>query len=449
MVQSNEKVDIEPGEVCVCPECFDEPTLRKRLVAIRPSYKHRPCDYHPTKKGIPLSAVAAIFDPVIRDQYYPGQIDYDGEQRGDDLSSVVSELGQIDNWNTAAALATQLADDESYWPTDGDEPFYGSSGYQRNTYDFGDSYLNTWDLFRESILHENRFFNDQAESRLTQLFDGIEHQTDKAGHPAVYALHASDPAVPIYRGRIVADRALKRDAHKEPWLHLAPPPKGARSPGRMNPSGIAVFYGAMDQNTCLAELRAPVGAEVMVGSFKLLRTIYVLDLTTFAAPPKPISPFDETYLRRVSQWRFLERFQREISQTISHGTAHLDYVTTQVFAEFLTNKLRVHIDGEERSLDGIIFQSAQRPPNKNIALFNDAGRVALPETNEKLRRSRPLLGGIPWLPYEDVPAGLGIEASDVTCCRVTGIEYSSTPVPLWDEDEWQDKYGTEDPGVEY
>lgn len=444
MAQSTEKVDIEAGEVCVCPECFDEPTLKKRLVAIRPNYNHRPCDYHPSRKGVPLSAVAAIFDTVIREQYYPGQMDFDGEQRGDDLASIVSEMGQIENWETAEALATQLADDESYWPGDGDEPFYGSSGYQRNTYDFGDSYLNTWDLFRESILHENRFFNDQAEDRLTQLFEGIEHQTDKAGHPAVYALYASSASAPIYRGRIVADRSLKHNARREPWVHLAPPPKGARSPGRMNPSGIAVFYGAMDQKTCLAELRAPVGAEVMVGEFRIQRTIYVLDLTTFAAPPKPISPFDETYLRRVSQWRFLERFQREISQPISDGTAHLDYVTTQVFAEFLTNKLKVYLDGEERSLDGIIFQSAQRPPNKNIALFNDAGRVDRPESDEKARRSRQLFGGVSWLSLESVPAGLSIQASDVTCCRVTGIEYGSTPVPLWDEDEWQDRYGPAD-----
>jgi hypothetical protein len=49
--------------------------------------------------------------------------------------------------------------------------------------------------------------------------------------------------------------------------------------GRMNPSGIALFYGALELETCLAEVRPPVGSQVVCGAFLLRRTVLLLDLT--------------------------------------------------------------------------------------------------------------------------------------------------------------------------
>ena len=35
----------------------------------------------------------------------------------------------------------------------------------------------------------------------------------------------------------------------------------------MNAAGISVFYGAMEEETCIAEARAPVGSYVVIGRF--------------------------------------------------------------------------------------------------------------------------------------------------------------------------------------
>ncbi len=45
----------------------------------------------------------------------------------------------------------------------------------------------------------------------------------------------------------------------------------------MNAPGISVFYGALDEATCIAEARAPVGSHVVVAKFHLLRPVRLLD----------------------------------------------------------------------------------------------------------------------------------------------------------------------------
>ena len=41
----------------------------------------------------------------------------------------------------------------------------------------------------------------------------------------------------------------------------------------MNAPGIRAFYGAMEESTCLAEIRAPVGSHVVVGRFQFTRPV--------------------------------------------------------------------------------------------------------------------------------------------------------------------------------
>ena len=45
----------------------------------------------------------------------------------------------------------------------------------------------------------------------------------------------------------------------------------------MNAAGVPVFYGALDRETCISELRPPVGCTVVSGEFRLNDEIRVLD----------------------------------------------------------------------------------------------------------------------------------------------------------------------------
>ena len=48
----------------------------------------------------------------------------------------------------------------------------------------------------------------------------------------------------------------------------------------MNAQGIPVFYGAMEESTCVSEVRPPVGSYVVLAKFELLRPMRLLDLLT-------------------------------------------------------------------------------------------------------------------------------------------------------------------------
>ena len=42
----------------------------------------------------------------------------------------------------------------------------------------------------------------------------------------------------------------------------------------MNAAGISMFYGAVDVDTWIAEIRAPIGSFVVVGLLSLSETLY-------------------------------------------------------------------------------------------------------------------------------------------------------------------------------
>ena len=141
----------------------------------------------------------------------------------------------------------------------------------------------------------------------------------------------------------------------------------------MNAEGISVFYGAMEMETCVSEIRAPVGSRVVVGKFELLHTVRLLDLSAMAEVSVNISYFDSHYAINKGRAAFLRHLVREISRPVMPQDESKEYLSTQVVAEYLANKV-------EPRLDGIIFPSSQTGGNgQNVVLFNHACRV---ERNE-------------------------------------------------------------------
>lgn len=53
----------------VCPHCFENKGLQRRIVEIRPNFPDEKCDFHPRYKGVPIEKVAEIVDAVFRNNY--------------------------------------------------------------------------------------------------------------------------------------------------------------------------------------------------------------------------------------------------------------------------------------------------------------------------------------------------------------------------------------------
>ena len=360
----------------VCPDCFGDSGLQRRIRELRPNFPSEPCYFHPSKKGVPISAVAEIIDPVFRNQYTLGNYhpQYD-ELTGDDLSGALHDLTEADDDRVIMALAEVLIESDDYWPPDGEDAFYThDSSYVENKDGYGE-YSHTWRHFRREILHEQRFFSQVALGRLQEIFDGLHLLRDAENSPVVYMLEPGDEAAQIYRARKANSIEERESIVQDPASQLGPPPEKLRRAGRMNPSGILAFYGAFDLETCVAELRPAVGETVISAEFELTRPILVLDTTKFTGRPKAINIYAPTYVTRMRLWKFMTTFMNEIARPCLPDDEHLDYVPTQVVSEYMTRVHKIKRGDEEMKIDSIIYRSAQNENGKNIAIFGGAAVV--------------------------------------------------------------------------
>lgn len=251
-------------------------------------------------------------------------------------------------------------------------PYADDSYYEESkidTYEFQES----WSSFRHEILSRSRFFNQKAKTALDHLFEGIAQLVTHEGDTVVRTYTLEDV---IYRARVAKTEQEVENILKYAPNSLGPPPGEYASGGRMNAEGISVFYGATDIETCIAEIRAPVGSYVVSGCFLPRRDLRILDLTRLEKVYIQGSLFDHNHSESLSRVHFLKRLQAELSQPVIPGSESRDYLPTQVVAEYLG----FH---PEMNLDGVMFSSSQisngeeedaleNGGGKNVVLFSHA-----------------------------------------------------------------------------
>lgn len=151
----------------------------------------------------------------------------------------------------------------------------------------------------------------------------------------------------------------------------------AAQPNRMSPSGIVMFYGAMDRDTALVETFQPEreGANnkrVWVASFEVLRELRLLDLTR---PPAVPSIFDASRRDLRDGIIFLREFVEDLVQPIKRdGQELIDYVPTQIVTEYIRHRFRTE-NGEP--VDGILYASSKRSSGAACALFIGAAHCGV------------------------------------------------------------------------
>ena len=361
----------------ICPDCFADKGLKRRVVALRACEPLRRCESHPRKKGIALSMISPIVSELISNTYRRAEDDpWNGESTGESLMDVVYDLTGAHEDGVADALHNLIIDEEHVWPPDGEEPFFSNLYGYRRVHDINEEHSLRWEHFRREIIYNRRFFSEDAQQTLSDIFDGLHLLRDRAGKPVIYPLQPDEEPPAIFRARIANEHALQRQVIEDVAGQLGPPPPRLRTPGRMHPAGIRAFYGALDIQTCIAELRPTVGETVIGAKFTPVRPLLVLDTTRFDRRPKERNMFSKSYLKQLRLWTFMRRFMDEIAQPHLPGSEHLEYVPTQAVAEYLVYRHSFDYDGEtDRTIDAIVFRSAQRPDGKNIAIFGDAAVV--------------------------------------------------------------------------
>ncbi|MDP2620585.1 MAG: RES family NAD+ phosphorylase, partial [Hyphomicrobiales bacterium] len=220
------------------------------------------------------------------------------------------------------------------------------------------------------------------------------------------------------------------DILKHPARQLGAPPSRRAQAGRMNAAGISVFYGAQDLDTCVAEVRAPVGSSVILGRFEFVRPVRLLDLDALAEIYVKASHFDPDFRELRGRAAFLSHLARTISRPVMPSDETFEYLPTQVVSEYLATRGKPPVDG-------MLFRSSQTggkgrnlvmfnhasvaeqddiPPNTEIDVYMDSGPPDDPDTSitvfenlppekpPKEKEGRENLFGVPFLPIDPHPS---------------------------------------------
>ena len=108
---------------------------------------------------------------------------------------------------------------------------------------------------------------------------------------------------------------------------LGPSSTKFASAGRMNPSGISVFYGALKKDTALSEVRPVVGSEVVVACFDMVRDIRVLDLASLNELGVSGNVFDPQFLHRLQKANFLGSLGASMVSPVMPNDELFEYLT--------------------------------------------------------------------------------------------------------------------------
>lgn len=298
--------------------------------------------------------------------------------RGETPSELIGEMIVCADSQIAVDVVEQLSNDHSFAiGRDGDTDWYDESSdtFVLETPD-DPEFRDAWASLCQSVKHERRFFSENATPLLDKILGPILDGQRRVYRGVIRTITPGAEDSFIYRGRLANEEATRTRIYSAPIAELGAPPPAFATAGRMNSAGISVFYASTDAATAAAELRVPVGGFAVVGRFEIIRPLRILDLTRTESLRNDLSYFHRDYFVTHSHASFLRGFHREIRKPIVPSLETLEYLPTQVVAEYLWTR-------GERAVDGLVFGSAQGGA-LNIVLFPHACMVE--NVDEEVRR---------------------------------------------------------------
>lgn len=227
-----------------------------------------------------------------------------------------------------------------------------------------------WDSFEDTIKKKARYCSRTTERTLHEIFGEISGHRTADGRPVIFKAGPGHRLIKLFRARVFQSPQKLKQALESPDNELGPPPTHFATAGRMNSRGIAVFYGATQPLTALAEVRPPVGSSVAVALFEITRPLQLLDIDALQTLNAKGSVFDPAFKDRLQKAAFLKRLSYRMTRPVMPDDEPFEYLATQVIADYLAND-------SEIPLDGLIYRSVQRSKGqKNVVLFHKAARVA-------------------------------------------------------------------------
>lgn len=293
---------------------------------------------------------------------------YEWERRGEQTVYAIASAADIDE-TIAEDIRVILS--ERHYDHDnamiGEENEFAKDAHYAATKTDDHEFQSEWNVFENDIKTAARFFSNSARATLERVFKDVRTHRTQCGKSVITQAGPQATIKQLFRARVFQSDEKLREALMRPDLEIGPPPPDAALPGRMNPAGIAVFYGALDVVSALSEVRPPVGSNVVTARFDLLQPVQLLDVDGLRDVFVEGSIFDPGYLPRLQHGKFLGHLSANMSRLVLPAEERSGYLVTQVIADYLANV---------EKLDGILYRSAQSNTSAaNAVLFHHAAAV--------------------------------------------------------------------------
>ncbi len=428
----------------ICHHCIGEDYLSAE---VKSEGKQRKCSYcSQTAKSYLIGDMADCIDFVFEQHYIrtsnepsswqyslisDKEIDYNWDRNGEPAQYAIMNSANIPE---EAALDIQIILEDRHgdfdaWAAGEETPFSSDSYYEEKGVSDA-TWQEEWREFERSIKTEARFFSNAALKYLESVFENIHEMDTKDGRPLIVNAGPNTDIPALFRARVFQSDDKLETALMRPDIHLGSPPSSFAKAGRMNAHGISVFYGANNPTVALAEVRPPVGSQVAVARFEIIRVLNLLDLTALNFVTVKGSIFDPDFIRRLERKMFLNKLSQRITKPVMPDDEVFEYLATQAIADFLSTE-------SEPQIDGVIFPSAQvADTSLNVVLFHKASKVEkldLPEGTE--------LNAQLWQMYED-----GLEPEYSVTEEVPPEEEN---IDEDNEDKWPLNFANMDIGLEW
>ncbi len=292
------------------------------------------------------------------------EFDYTWYRDGDATAIAIAGAAHIDE-QPAADIQEALDNKHSSFDTYYEESEFSSDAHYEEKAANGASWMNAWLKFEHQLKGKSRFFNLEAAKILGAIFDGIESLATHSGKRAIINIGPKNRIKSLYRAReFQTDEGLQKGIG-QPEKEIGPPPFHIAAAGRMNARGISVFYGATSAAVALSEVRPRVGSRVLLGRFEMVRPLRLLDLAALRQVRVTGSIFDPEFLGLLERVKFLDLLSTRMLVPVMPGDEVLDYLPTQVIADYLANEAIP-------PLDGILYPSVQaaEKSGRNVVLFH-------------------------------------------------------------------------------
>ena len=204
-----------------------------------------------------------------------------------------------------------------------------------------------WRNFEHDCKYFNRFFdltprgegnNNRRTDMLAKLYDTCLKNLKEE----------IEPGTELFRARVIDSKLKRGRDYNLDEASIGPADKTNSQAGRMNPEGINYFYVAQDEATALKEGRLRANERVLIGRFKTVKKLTVIDWTKVNIYEKAVDIFSPKYSPEMAVYQdFLRRFAIEVGKP-NETAKPIEYVATQLVAEYVRGY----------GFDGIKYDSA-------------------------------------------------------------------------------------------